>query len=241
VVLILGAVAMLVFMRPDPLLTAQIRSGAQHQPAGHKRRNMRVTLLALRDSPMARLAFVTVVLGHTVMAAVMTMTPVHMMEHGASLTLVGMTISVHVLGMYAFSPVVGWLSDRYGRIPTIGVGQALLILAAIVAGLSGSSTAIVTVGLLLLGLGWSFALVAGSTLLAESVAEGIRPTVQGTSDMAMNMLAAVAAGASGWIQGAAGFSGLNVVAGVMTIPVLAMIALVRRGQRAVASTSVPGH
>jgi len=234
VVLALGAVAMWVFLRPDPLLTAQHHARLAGSPHAGGGRSLAVTARAIGASPLTRFAFVTVVLGHTVMAAVMTMTPVHMADHGASLELIGMTISVHVLGMYAFSPVVGMISDRIGRIPAILMGQLIFIASAVVAGLSGSSTALVTAGLFLLGLGWSFSLVAGSTLLGESVDEAIRPTVQGTADMAMNLLAAVAAGLSGVLQSAYGFGGLNAVAGLLTIPVLLLMIVTGASGRRVA-------
>ena len=224
VVLGLGAVAMWVFMRPDPLLTAQ-----RHAPGAgsntRKQRSLSVTMRAIADSPVTRFAFVTIVLGQTVMAAVMTMTPVHMADYGAGLDIIGFTISVHVLGMFGFSPVVGIISDRIGRIPAILIGQAIFVASAVIAGLAGSSTALVTIGLFLLGLGWSFSLIAGSALLAESVPEAIRPTVQGTGDMAMNGLAAVAAGMSGLIMATLGFGGLNAIAGLLTIPVLLLMIL----------------
>ena len=222
VVLVFGALAMFVFMRPDPLLTAQKYSGSRDGAGNGKQRNLKVTFHAVASSPVTRFAFVTVALGHTVMAAVMTMTPVHMMDHGSSLTLVGMAISIHVLGMYAFSPVVGILSDRIGRMPTILMGQGIFVAAAIFGAISGASTALVTIGLFLVGLGWSFSLVAGSTLLAESVPEDIRPTVQGTSDMVMNVMAAIAAGGSGFVQELSGYAGLNFVAALLTIPVLVL-------------------
>lgn len=231
VVLVVGALAMWVFMRPDPLLTAQHHARLAGGGILRKQRSLPVTLQAIRNSPLTRFAFVSIVLAQTVMAAVMTMTPVHMMDHQAGLVLVGMTISVHVLGMYAFSPVVGMISDRIGRVQTILIGQAVFVFAAIFAGISGSSTVLVTAGLFLLGLGWSFSLIAASTLLGESVPENIRPTVQGTADMAMNVLAAIAAGGSGFVQAAIGFGGLNAIAGVLIVPVL-LLALTLRGRTA---------
>jgi MFS family permease len=190
---------------------------------GRKQRSLSVTMKAISESPVTRFAFVTIVLGQTVMAAVMTMTPVHMADHGASLDVIGLTISVHVLGMYGLSPVVGIISDRLGRIPAILIGQVIFVVSAVIAGLSGSSTVLVTIGLFLLGLGWSFSLVAGSALLAESVPAAIRPAVQGTGDMAMNLVAAFAAGVSGIVLAKLGFGGLNAIAGILTIPVLLMM------------------
>ena len=221
-VLVLGAVAMWGFLRPDPLLTAQ-RHNLAAESGAPRQRSFSVTRIAIGQSRLTRLAFVTVVLGHTVMAAVMTMTPIHMADHGASLSIIGLTISVHVLGMYGFSPMVGVISDRLGRVPAILIGQGCFLASAVIAGLSGTSTVLVTVGLFLLGLGWSFSLVAGSTLLAESVPAGIRQSVQGTGDMAMNVVAAVAAGVSGVVMASWGFGGLNVIAGILTIPVLLLV------------------
>ncbi|WP_029136520.1 MFS transporter [Nakamurella lactea] len=229
VVLALAALLMS-FLRPDPLLLARRRTPAVVHPPGTSppKRNVAAALSAVRSSPVARFALVTVVLGQTVMAAVMTMTPVHMTHHGASLELVGMTISVHVLGMYAFSPLVGRLADVWGRVQTIVLGQLLFLAAAVLAGLSNSSTVLVTAGLLLLGLGWSCSLVAGSALLVESVPEQIRTSVQGTSDMLMNVFAAIAAGVSGPLQTAWGFGGLNLVAAMLTVPVFVLVLGMRR-------------
>ncbi|MEO7126410.1 MAG: MFS transporter [Nakamurella sp.] len=237
VVLVFGALAMFVFMRPDPLLTAQQYSGSLDGAGTVKQRNLRVTMHAIGASPVTRFAFVTIALGHTVMAAVMTMTPVHMMNHGSTLTLVGMVISVHVLGMYAFSPVVGILSDRVGPLPTILIGQGIFVLAAIFGVIAGPSTVLVSIGLFLVGLGWSFSLVAGSTLLAESVPESIRPTVQGTSDMVMNLMAAFAAGASGFVQEMSGFAGLNIAAALLTIPVFVLFLGAASAQKSKAPAS----
>jgi MFS family permease len=130
--------------------------------------------------PPALLGFVSVALAHATMVAVMTMTPVHMHHQGAELRIVGLVLSVHIAGMYALSPLVGQLVDRVGRVPVIALGQGILLVAVLVAGRSGHSSTVVGIGLFLLGLGWSCAVVAGSTLLSESVPEPTRPGVQGT-------------------------------------------------------------
>lgn len=233
--LLAAAVLIWTALRPDPLLLAR-----EHESAEEARRAdavdaaragaapARSVLAEIMATPRARFAFVAVVLGHTVMGAVMTMTPLHMTDHGMSLTVVGITISVHVLGMYGFSPAVGWLADRWGRVPVVLSGQGLFVVSAIVAGASGGSMALVTAGLFLLGLGWSFALVAGSALLSESVRSAVRPAVQGTADTTMNVVAAIAAGASGPVMSSMDFSGLNVLAGVLVVPVLILAAGLQR-------------
>lgn len=172
----------------------------------------------------------TIVVAHTIMAAVMTMTPVSMSQHGAGLTVVGVTISGHLLGMYAFSPLVGWLSDRIGHLSTVVAGQAVFLGSAVLSGMGGDSVGMVMAGLFLLGLGWSFSLVAGSAMLSDTTPAALRPGVQGTTDTAMNVVAAVGSGLAGPLMGWIGFGGLNAAAGALVLPVLAFWAFLVRAR-----------
>ena len=67
------------------------------------------------------MAIITVALSHATMIALMSMTPVHLVHDGATLSVVGFTLSLHIAGMFALSPVFGVLADRLGRMPTIVV------------------------------------------------------------------------------------------------------------------------
>lgn len=223
-------------LRPDPLLLAQQRADTEGQPRAGARTHVtpggaargraprtgtpRTALRHLRQSPRAAFAFVSVVVAHTTMAVIMTMTPVSMSEDGATLSVVGVTISGHLLGMYAFSPVVGWLADRYGHLPTALAGQAVFLVSAPLTGLSHGAVAPMMTGLFLLGLGWSFSLVAGSAMLTEATPGAFRPSMQGTTDTAMNVVAAVGAGLAGPLMHSVGFGGLNAVAAALVLPVL---------------------
>ncbi|MDQ2849984.1 MAG: MFS transporter [Actinomycetota bacterium] len=231
VALALAAGVLRIALRPDPLLEARRHEAAAELRSGRKPAAtvpMREVFRLIAVTPNARFAFVAIVLGHTIMGAVMTMTPVAMTSMGDSLTLVGLTISGHVLGMYAFSPVVGWLADRIGRFQVILAGQGVFIAAAAFAGLAGHSIIRISVGLFLLGLGWSFALVSGSTMLGDSVDPNVRTAVQGTADTAMNIVSAGAAGASGLVLSTFGFSGLNLAAAFLILPVLFLAPTVLR-------------
>ncbi|MGW5128285.1 MFS transporter [Streptomyces sp. NPDC004069] len=245
VCMVLASVLLWGFMRPDPLLLSRQYQDAEERPhsatdipaagtegASRKKEPQTGTLRAglrhLRRAPRAAFAFVTIVVAHTVMAAVMTMTPVSMSEHGTGLTVVGVTISGHLLGMYAFSPVVGWLSDRIGHLSTVVAGQAVFLVSAALSGMGHDSVGMMMTGLLLLGLGWSFSLVAGSAMLSEATPAALRPGVQGTTDTAMNVVAAVGAGLAGPLMSWIGFGGLNAVAGALVLPVLAFWALLVR-------------
>ncbi len=245
---LLAAMLLWAFLRPDPLLLAQQRQFAEQQPApgtvsavgqNSLPTVVRAVWAQLRRSPQAGFAFVTVVLGHTVMGAVMTMTPVSLSDEGMTLTIVGFTITAHVVGMYAFSPIVGWLADRVGRTAVVVVGQVIYVAAMALAGLGHRSVALVVAGLFLLGLGWSFSLVAGSTMLSDVTAPSLRPAMQGTADTAMNLVAAVGAGLSGPLMSWFGFGGLNAAATVLVVPVLVFSLVLRRAPRP-SSTSTAG-
>lgn len=181
---------------------------------------VRAVFARIGADPLVRFAFTAIVAGHGVMVALMTMSPLHMKEHGGSLTLVGVSISIHVLGMYGFSPAVGMLADRIGRIQVILIGQGLFIAAAIVGGAARSSFTAMIAALLLLGLGWSFGMVGASALLAEAVDPAIALRVQGITDLSMNAAGAAGAALSGLVFAGVGFTGLSVAAGLLVIPAL---------------------
>jgi MFS family permease len=179
--------------------------------------------------PHARLGLLSIAVAHAVMVGVMSMTSVHLRHHGASLTIVGFVISGHVAGMYALSPVMGWLADRLGRIPTIGIGLAILAMAMTVAALAPDDAhSLTAAALALLGLGWSACLVAGSTLLSRSVPADIRTSAQGLSDLTMGALASIAGTAAGPVLAHFGFHWLAILCGMLLIPVALLAAATTR-------------
>ncbi|WP_404433445.1 MFS transporter [Microbacterium lacus] len=218
---VLGILLYLVLLRPDPLLLAQ-RVVAD-------RAATRVTSdIVKADAPLvARYAIFAVAAAHGVMVSVMAMTPVHLLHHGADLTVIGFTISLHIAGMYALAPIFGILSDRVGRVPTILLGQALLIAALLTASFGEASTVAVTIGLVLLGLGWSASTVAGSALLTEASSEVRRTRRQGLSDFAMSIVGAAGAVLAGVILGGIGYGGLSLLVGVAVIAVILLAPLGR--------------
>ncbi|WP_328679115.1 MFS transporter [Streptomyces sp. NBC_00322] len=218
-VFLVSAVVVLVLLRPDPLLTARALSPADRSPEG---RSLRAGMRAVRESPMARLALVTVAASHTAMVSIMSMTPVALSHHGAGIELIGLVISGHIAGMYAFSPVMGWLADRIGRLAVIGLAAGLLSLAALLAGTAGASHGQTAAGLFVLGLGWSAGLVSGSTLLTDSVPQPARAAVQGLSDLTMNTSAGIGGAAAGLIVAQASYGWLNVVGACLLLPMAAL-------------------
>ncbi len=189
--LVLTTAVLLFFLRPDPYLVS-IAQRASRGEASHRPR-LRDGITHLRGRPRAILGIGTIAIGHVVMVMVMVMTPVHMAHVDVTLQLIGLVISVHVAGMYALSPVVGWSVDRFGRIRVVVAGIVILAAACVVSGLApGDNVPMLGVGLFLLGLGWSCTLIAGSTMVTDEVMAVERPAVQGLSDLVMN-----AAGAFG--------------------------------------------
>lgn len=231
------AVLLVVLLRPDPLrlarsMGADSLTNRPASPMPHA--GMRAALAAALESRDARLGIAAVAAGQVVMVGVMAMTPVHILGagHGAAGTLriVGIVLSVHVAGMFAFAPITGWLSDRYGRRRVIVGGVVLLLVACAVAGTAGHDPTRLSVGLMLLGLGWSGTMVAGSALLSESMSAELRPSAQGLSDLLMGLAGASAGALSGVVLQAFGYPMLTLLAALATVPLAALIVSDRLGR-----------
>ncbi|MEU6060163.1 MFS transporter [Streptomyces sp. NPDC047097] len=248
VLFLVCAALLAVLLRPDPLLTAralasgsaparaaeaemvadaEVVKGGRRSPWAATGRSMRAGTKAIRVSPGARLALATIAVCHTAMVSIMSMTPVALSHHGAGIELIGLVISGHIAGMYALSPVMGWLADRFGRLTVIGLAVALLSLAALLAGTAGAGHGRTAAGLFLLGLGWSAGMVSGSALLTDSVPQEARAAAQGVSDLTMNTAAAIGSVVAGVVVAHAGYGWLNLVGAALVLP-LGALAIRRR-------------
>ena len=215
VTLLCASVVILIFLRPDPYLVAN-----KENLERSKKGSTKLALKHIGNNPQALFAILAIAVGHIAMVSVMVMTPVHMAHVDVSLTIIGLVISVHVLGMYAFSPLVGSLSDRFGRVRIIQIGILTLLLSTIISGKAQADDAYTLgVGLFLLGLGWSCTLIAGSTLLSESVSAEFKASSQGASDLVMNLAGAGGGAIAGVIIGTLSYGWLCLAA---ALPVLAL-------------------
>ena len=197
-------------LRPDPLVV----SGGVDLEAVVKKRPVPFSdaVKIAWAHPLARLAFVALVISQAVMVMVMAMTPLHMEDHGHSKGWIGAVISAHTAGMFAFSPIAGRISDGFGRVQTIVLAGSTLIAATVLTALAGEAPrALLFPGLFLLGLGWSFGVVAGSALLTESVKESDRVAVQGAADLATNVASGVGALTAGIVVSGAGYHILSMM------------------------------
>ena len=211
---LLAALVYIVGLKPDPLkLAGELSSGTLKAGVGG--------IARVVDNPvMAKTAIIATALSHATMVSVMAMTPVHLVNHGASLAIVGFTISLHIAGMYALSPVFGMIADKFGRISTILLGQAILALSLAFTGFGAENEIAVVVGVVLLGLGWSASTVAGSTLLTESTSIDKRASRQGVSDLLMSGSGAAGGALAGVALALMGYSGLSFAALALVVSVL---------------------
>ncbi len=227
VLMVVAACFVLVAMRPDPLLVARehhraTSDGAPPRPATSALR----VITGDRDLAMAVLAQAS---AHAAMVAVMIMTPLHMSHGGADLEVIGLVISLHVLGMFAFAPLVGRACDRWGRGAVMTVGGLVLVLALLLAGASpvGFSPHVGS-GLFLLGVGWSLSTVAAAATIADRAPLEQRPQVQGAADTVMLLAAAGAGAFSGPVVGWWGYGALAVGACGLAAGVLVAGSVVQR-------------
>ena len=196
-------------LRPDPL---ELSGGLRSQAAvGVTTPRLTEALRIICSSRSGRVALMAMVVSQVTMVAVMTMTPVHLKAHGHE-SISSYVISLHIAGMYAFSPLVGRFSDARGRLPTILVGGLLLVFATILAAVAGEAAVVLFPALWLLGIGWSFALIGGSSLLVDSVPTESRVTVQGSADVMMSLCGGIAGFSSGFIRKAIGYHMLSSIA-----------------------------
>jgi MFS family permease len=209
----MGALVIRFFLKPDPYLTAaNLRPQSEEH---HELLSARKTLKLIRKNPTALFAIAAIAIGHVAMVSVMVMTPIHMAHVDVTLTVIGLVISIHIVGMYAFSPIIGSLSDRMGRRWVIQIGVLILLASCLVSGLADAHNSIqLGFGLFLLGLGWSCTLIAGSALLSESVETELRPSSQGASDLLMNLMGAGGGAMAGIVIGTLGYGWLCLIAAV---------------------------
>ena len=215
-------------LRPDPLAVSRGVSGR-----ADVRTSTSTGLGTAFSDHDSRLALLSMVVSQMTMVSVMTMTPVHLKAHGHESTS-PYVISLHIAGMFAFSPLVGRLADRAGRHATILVGSLTLVAATVLAAMSGDDAGLLFPALWLLGIGWSCGLIGGSSLLVDSVPERVRVGVQGRADLFMSLLGGTSGFMSGFIRQAVGYHVLALV-GTALAGLLAAGALWRRGTAAVAA------
>ncbi len=214
----LSGIILNLWLRPDPLVLARSLAVPTLDEHGVPvRTSMQAAWAALKVVPAARRALLAIAVSHTAMVSIMSMTPVHLDQGHATLTVIGIVISIHVAGMYTLAPLVGSLADRVGKPQVLILGMLLLLAAAGTAGIGSHNVPMVTTGLFLLGVGWSCGLIAGSSMLSEALSVDLRPVVQGFSDLVMNICGAGGALLAGAVMGVTSYGTLSGLVGTMVV------------------------
>ncbi|MBC9955380.1 MFS transporter [Leucobacter sp. cx-42] len=222
---LLAGLVVWIMLRPDPLLTAQaavvatgVDTGATVLPTAALRREASIRQFAV---------IIAIAMAHATMVGLMAMTPLHLRDHGASVTFIGFTISLHIAGMYALSPLAGLLAGKIGARPVMVLGFVILGISAVGTATAGENATLIQVALTLVGLGWCAVTVAGASLLTELTPNAIRPKRQGQSDTIMNIAGAAFGAVSGLFFSAGGFPLLSIIAGALMV--VGVMATIRSG------------
>ncbi|HKX74936.1 MAG TPA: MFS transporter [Acidimicrobiia bacterium] len=226
----LAAVAVMWWLRPDPL---QVSGGLLVQTGGSGS-GLRANLSLLWCNRRARLATGAMIVSQATMVAVMVMTPLHLKDHGHA-GLAGPVIAIHVLGMFGLSPLVGKWADRFGSNRVIMAGGVILASGTVMAVVAGYQPSLIFGGLLLLGLGYSFCFIAGSSLLTAAVESQVRVAAQGTGDLVVTAISALAALGSGLVKETAGYHWLANLATTFALLLVAVTVAADRQKEVIAN------
>ena len=220
----LGGIVAFAFLRPEPYTLADRSAVAAHADAVAPAR-----IGSLLRMPAVLVSLVTLAAGQVVMVLIMTMTPLHLTDHGHGLETVGLVLSAHTFGMFALSPISGRLIDRFGSPRMIASGLSLLALSALLAaGAPADGGPLLTLALFLLGYGWNLGFVAGSTMLTRGLNLGERTRVQGVADGVVWTSAALSSLSSGLIVAGASYTALGLLGVGLLIPPAALLLARRR-------------
>ena len=226
---LVGAAIIETRLRPDPLVLA----GGVGSTEAEGRLPFRTSIRLIVAHPNARLAVLGMMVSQATMVGVMTLTPLYMKKGGQSKNAIAVMLFVHILGMYALSPIVGKLADRLGRYPMLVAAGALCVVGAMWAGASpGDGFVGLTGGLAVIGLAWSFGIIASSGLLSESFPVSQRASIQGAGDLCMSSFGALAGISAGAIVASSSYRTLNIAAAGLGVVLLAAIAATAGGNRA---------
>ncbi|MEY2475855.1 MAG: hypothetical protein QOG87_1170 [Actinomycetota bacterium] len=211
-----------VFLRPDPLEVAGLLDVPTDQPAAPT--SIRATLREIASRPDAVVGLATMSTAHAVMISVMAMTPLHLRDHGDSLEVVGVVISLHIAGMYAFAPAVGSIADRVGHLQMARAAAVTLLGAAALAAAAGHNHVLIATALVLLGLAWSMATISGSAILVAATPPADRARTQGVADMTMGLMGGTGGTVAGLIVGLLGYPTLSLVGAALALGLFAFVA-----------------
>jgi MFS family permease len=214
IILTVASLVTFVWLRPDPRDVGRKMARKHPEPTLHQGPSR--TIFQVLGTPAALLAVSAMAVGQMVMVMLMVITSLHMRSHQHSLTDISLVISAHTVGMFAFSFLSGRLTDRWGRGPVILSGAGLLVLACTLAPLSPEVLPLAA-ALFLLGLGWNFCYVGGSTLLSDQLSHAERAKIQGANEWLLGLATAVASLGSGLVFALTSFTAMGILGAALAL------------------------
>jgi MFS family permease len=222
----LAALNSFLLLRPDPMHIGKARAAAeaaQDNPPPESARPLRQLLML----PPVQLAILAMLVSQTVMVVLMAMTPLHMEHNHHGREAISNVIMLHAVGMFGLSALTGYLIDRFGRIQTLIMGGLILVASAVLAPIAANEV-MLAVALFLLGLGWNFGYVGGSSLLSDALQGTERARVQGVNDSLVFFVAGFGSLSSGPLFASGGFFAVSMGGLVLTLLMLFLIYWLRQ-------------
>ena len=234
--LLLAAIVIFAFLRPDPQRIGEAIAAEEQQESsdGAEEEEAR-SLRQIFSNPMALLAVAAMTIGQLVMTMLMVITPLHMNHNEYGTQSISWVIMAHTLGMFGLSGLTGWLIGRFGRLPMIAAGAVILVGACLLAPLS-TGMPILLLSLFLLGLGWNFAFVSGSTLLSDQLVHAERGRAQGAGEMSVAVGAGLGSLGSGLIFVRGDILAVSVIGLLFSVALLGAVLWLR-----IARPSIPQY
>jgi MFS family permease len=214
IILAVAGVAIWIWLRPDPRDVGRKMAEKHPEPTAHLGPGR--TILQILRTPATAVAILAMALSQMVMVMVMVTTSPYMIMNQHDLTEISLVISAHTFGMFAFSFASGRLTDRWGRGWVVLTGAGLLVLACLLVPLSPDVVPL-SAALFLLGLGWNFCYVGGSTLLSDQLSAAERAKTQGATDLLIGLATAAASLGSGLIFAFTGFPVMAIVGAMLSL------------------------
>lgn len=217
---ILAGVVLFAFLRPDPFIIA-LKINANKENTEHDEKSEKEQI---NNKKGIIVGAAIMVLTQIVMLAIMTMTPIHMGDHGHSLRAIGLVIGFHIGAMYLPSPLTGILVDKVGR-PAMAIASGVTLLASgvIAAVTPGESLFLIIVSLILLGIGWNFGLISGTALIVDSAEPSTRAKTQGTVDVFIALGGASGGALSGMVVAGSNFEMLSLAGGILSLILIPVV------------------
>ncbi|MGE7606492.1 MFS transporter [Peribacillus frigoritolerans] len=225
---IIAGLFILIFLRPDPLVVSTAIANAK------KKDDTAQTGTNLKNGTINKkgvvVGAVIMILTQFVMAAIMTMTPIHMGHHGHGLGEVGLVIGFHIAAMYLPSPLTGILVDKLGRITMAAASGTTLLASGLMAAFApAGSMPLLILALVLLGVGWNFGLISGTALIIDSTHPSVRAKTQGSVDVLFALSGAAGGGISGMVVAHSNYAALSLSGAILSLVLIPIVVWSRNG------------